>query len=80
MSEENKNPLARTEPPKSDDEWSHIFKGVDKAHKSWVVTGPIWHVVTSWRGILAVIAIVSFIRGPEIIDVIKAYLMNGAGQ
>lgn len=77
---DKENPLKRTEPPKNGDEWSHIFSGVDKAHKSWFVVSPFWHVATSWKGILTVVMIVSAIRGPEIIEVIKAYLMNGAGK
>ncbi len=71
---DKKNPLKRSQPPNSDDEWIYLFDGIEKAHLSWIVTAPIVAVVKNWKGLLVVVAVVLGLNSPRIIDAIEAIL------
>lgn len=63
----------RKTPPEEDD-WLHIWDGIDKAHKSWIITGPLHAVVSNWKALLVIFAILMTLNGPEIIDVLRGYV------
>lgn len=62
---EDKHP-GRTTPPE-DDEWSYIWAAAEKAHLSWIVTGPLVAVVSNWKAWAVAVAIYVFIRSPDIL-------------
>lgn len=61
----------RGKPPDDDDDWLHIWDGVDKAHKSWIVTGPIHAVVSNWKALAVIGAALMALNGPEIIEILQ---------
>jgi hypothetical protein len=56
------------------DTWQRVHRAVDRSERSWPVTGPVVAVVSNWRAWGVMLAIFTFIRGPEIIDLIKAFM------
>ena len=56
----------RSTPPK-DDEWRGIWSALEKADRGWIVTGPIHAVITNWKSLAVMGAIVAYVRGPDII-------------
>lgn len=64
----------RKTPPEKESEWAHLWEGVDKAHKGWTVTGPIYAAVTNWKAWVAIAAIVAFLNKPELTDAITLLL------
>ena len=74
--EKDKNPLKRTAPPKNNDEWAHIFEGVDKAHKGWLVTGPIHAVVSNWKALVVILGIFTWFNIPKLSAVLA--IITGA--
>ena len=71
------NIAANHEPPTTPSEWRVIRDGVDKAHKSWVITGPIHAVVTNWKALALVMAVVVYLNRPDIIAALS--VLAGAG-
>lgn len=63
----------RRDPPK-EDEWHHIWQAIDKAHKGWVVTGPIYAAVTNWKAWLAITAFIVWMNRPEIIAALSVLI------
>lgn len=59
----------RTTPP-SDDEWSLIWRNLDRVRRMWPVVVPIVAVCENWKALITVAAIVTFIRGPELLSFI----------
>jgi hypothetical protein len=51
----------RTTPP-TKEEWPHLWDAADKAHKTWLITGPIYAVVTNWRALIVVAVVVVWIN------------------
>lgn len=72
----NKPETGRKTPP-NEHEWPYVWDGLDKAQKSWIVSGPIHAAVSNWKAWLVICGIVGFIRGPQIIGAIRAYLEGG---
>ena len=69
---------ANHEPPKTAEEWRVIRAGVDKSHKAWVIVGPIHAVVTNWKALAIVAAVVVWINRPDIVTALQ--LLTGAGK
>lgn len=64
--------------PTTPEEWRVIRSGVDKAHKAWVIVGPIHAVVVNWKALAVVVSIVVYLNRPDIIAAIQAF--SGAGK
>lgn len=65
----------RNTPPK-DDEWPSIWSAIDKAHKGWVVVGPIWAVVSNWKALSVVVGVVLWFNRGGVIEILLA--LSGA--
>lgn len=59
------------EPATTPAEWKAIRDGVDKAHKMWIFGGPIHAVISNWKAILFVGAVVVWINKPGIVEAFK---------
>jgi len=68
----------RTTPPKGPDEWAAVWAAVEKAEKSWLITGPIHAVVTNWRALLVIGVVVLWINNPRIRAALE--VITGQGQ
>lgn len=64
----------RDRPPK-DDEWTGIWSAVEKAEKSWIITGPIYAVVSNWRALVVIAGVIVFINK----DAVQAFLALALG-
>ena len=60
----------RSTPPE-DHEWGGIWKALDRANKSWIVTGPIYAAVTNWKAFAIIVGIVVWLNRPEIVAAIR---------
>jgi len=60
--------------PPEPHEWGGIWKSLDKANKSWVISAPFHAVVTNWKAICIIVAVVGFIKGDEIIVALLSWL------
>ena len=69
---DDKNPLKRREQPKDADEWAYVIEGIEKAHLSWIVTGPIVAIVKNWKALLIIVAVILAINSPRILEAIEA--------
>ena len=78
MGREEDDIAANHNPPKTPDEWRAIRSGVDKAHKSWVIVGPIHAVVTNWRALALILAIVLYLNRPDIVAALR--VLTGRGE
>ena len=72
MGQDEDNIAANHAAPKTPDEWRAIRAGVDKAHKAWVIVGPVHAVVVNWKALMIVLALVIYINRPEIIAALRA--------
>lgn len=59
------------ETPPEDHEWPGIWRALDRANKSWIVTGPIHAAVTNWKAFAIIMGIVVWINRPEIVAAIR---------
>ena len=76
MGDDERDHTARETPPEHD-EWHIIWRAVDRANKSWIITGPIHAVVTNWKALLVIGALVLWLNSPKVIAVL-AELIPGA--
>lgn len=57
--------------PPEEHEWPHIWRGIDRAHKSWLITGPLYAAVTNWKAWAIIAAIVAAFNSPEIASIVQ---------
>lgn len=55
----------RKEPPERD-EWPHIFDGIHKSHKMWIIVGPVFAVVSNWKALVVITLVVAWLNHPKI--------------
>lgn len=65
-------------PPDDEDDWLHIWSGVEKAHDAWQIIGPVFAVVKNWKFYATVVAVYVVLRRPDIASALDAIL--GAPQ
>lgn len=67
--------------PPEEDEWPDIYARLDMVPKIWVIVGPFWAIFSNWKAICIVgsiiMAIVVMARGPELTDLLLAFLGGG---
>jgi hypothetical protein len=68
MGKEEDQIAANHQAPETSDEWRVIRSGVDKAHKSWMVVGPVHAVVTNWRALAVVGIVLAWLNRPGIAE------------
>jgi hypothetical protein len=56
----------RETPAKDEDDWQSIWKAVERSEKLWWLIGPLHAVVSSWKAILAVVALVAWLSRDDI--------------
>jgi len=66
-----------TPPDPEKDEWQKIWSAIEKAEKSWLITGPIYAIVSNWKALAVVVAAAAWINKPEILQAITV-LFGGA--
>lgn len=71
MGRDEDNIAANHDAPETPDEWRTIRSGVDKAHKTWVIIGPIHAVVNNWKALVLVVAVVIYLNRPDIISALR---------
>lgn len=52
------------------EDWAHVWGAADKAHKAWVVVGPIWAVVSNWKAIAGLVAFVLWVNYEGVLRVL----------
>lgn len=74
----SKDPLdtGRKTPPE-DHEWHGIWDALDKANKGWLITAPFHAVVTNWKAIVIVAALIVYINSEELLTFLKSILFGG---
>lgn len=58
--------------PPDDDEWDGIWSAIDKAHKGWIVVGPVWAVVSNWKALGAVLGVVVWFNRGGVVEILQA--------
>jgi hypothetical protein len=66
----------RKDPP-ARDEWPHIFDGIQKSHKMWIIVGPIFAVVSNWKALVAIVIFVAWLNQSEIAAILAT--LTGIG-
>ena len=74
---DKKLPPENRERKPNDDEWAWIWDANDKAHKTWLIVGPIHAAVTNWRALIVIGGVLAWIKGPDILMLIRS-LIEGA--
>mgnify|MGYP000064593564 CR=1 FL=1 len=69
MVSDNRN--ERKTPPEDENDWAYIWRAVDRANKSWIVTGPIYDMVMNWKAYVAIAGFILMINSPKIIEALK---------
>lgn len=64
--------------PPDDDEWPGVWAALEKAEKGWLITGPVHAVVSNWKAIAVVLAVIAWFSKPEIIAAFR--IIVGGGQ
>jgi len=67
----------RTTPP-TKEEWPDVWDAVEKARKTWLITGPLHAVVTNWRALIIVAVVVIWLNNPKLIAFLQS--ITGQGQ
>ncbi|MEB3211100.1 MAG: hypothetical protein VKL39_07080 [Leptolyngbyaceae bacterium] len=70
------DPGSRRDPPHTDSDWIYMWSGAGKAHKAWVIVGPISAAVTNWKAWVIIAGIVGFIRGPDLLAILLPWLTS----
>lgn len=70
----SKEPLNRGGPPETDEHWAWLYDGASKGHKGWSIVGPIFAVVTNWKALAAIFAVVAFFNRPEIAAAVQVLI------
>ena len=73
---DDKDPTQRSSQPEPD-EWGFLWKAADRSNKSWLITGPIYAVVSNWKALAAIGAIVIWWNSPKVTAAIAAYFGVG---
>ena len=55
-------------------EWPTVWRAVDRANKSWLITGPIHAVVTNWKALGVIGVLVLWLNSPKVIAAVAALL------
>lgn len=71
MSEEIKS--VRGTPPK-EEEWAGVWSALEKADKGWVITGPIYAVVSNWKALSVTIGVIIVLNREEVQNLVMAIL------
>jgi len=61
----------RKTPPEDEKDWAYIWTAVDRANKSWIVTGPIHSIVVNWKAYVVIAGVIIAINSPKIIEALK---------
>lgn len=72
----DKEPFGRKEPPE-ESEWHAIWSALEKAEKGWIITGPVYAIVSNWKALLVIAAVIVWINSPEIVSALRV-LIGGA--
>lgn len=64
----------RSTPPKTAEEHQYLWSAAHKAHRSWVIIGPLHAVVTNWKALAVVGLLVVWLNRPEIVVAITSVL------
>jgi hypothetical protein len=62
----------RSAPPDGDDDWRYIWEGTDKGHRSWIIAGPLYALVTYWKAFAVMIVVILALNSDRIMTAIEA--------
>ena len=77
MGENDENAADRKTPAKTPGDWDYLWNGAEKAHKAWLIVGPLHAVLANWKAIIFVLLLILYINKPEILTAIET-LLGGA--
>jgi hypothetical protein len=60
--------------PPEDNEWQGVWDALEKAEKGWIITGPIHAVVSNWRALCVIGAVIGFINRADIMAALEVLL------
>ncbi len=60
--------------PPTDEEWVGVWSALEKADKGWIITGPIYAVVSNWKALSVTIGVIIVINRKEVQDLVLAIL------
>lgn len=69
--------LINSHPFDDPQERQRIRVSADKADKTWTVIGPIHAVVSNWKALAVILAILTWVNKPEIIAALTALAGGG---
>lgn len=69
MADDDKR-YGRKEPPE-EHEWQYIWRSLEKSDKGWIITGPIYAVVSNWKALAVIVVIIAWLNQPKIIALIS---------
>lgn len=64
---EKKDKYGRKEPPEHD-EWIDIWHSLEKADRGWIITGPIYAIVSNWKALVVIFLFIAWLNSPDILD------------
>lgn len=70
---DKKDPLHNVTRPETDAHWDAIIEGAKKAHKTWVVSGPLVAIVTYWKAFMVMGGAIVAMNAEQIITWIEVY-------
>lgn len=59
-------------PPETEEDWADLWEGSQKAHKAWVVVGPIYAVATNWKALAITVLFIVAINSEEALTFIRS--------
>lgn len=71
---DDKDKYGRKDPPEPH-EWPAIWRALERSDKGWIITGPIYAVVSNWKALLVIAGVIVWINSPELV----AYLSSLMG-
>lgn len=73
MSGDDDLETGRKTPPEAH-EWQGIWAALERANKGWVITAPIYAVVSNWKALALAATVVLMLNGARILEILEAYL------
>ena len=69
--------IHRREPPETETEWQRLHRAAYRADQTWLISRPIVAVVTNWRALAIIAAVLVWVNKPEIVGAIQVLLGKG---
>lgn len=68
---------SRRETPPEEREWADIWEAIDRSNMAWIIVGPIHAVVSNWKALAAIAAVVVWLNNDKIISALSTLVGVG---